>query len=445
MQFAQGEIAHLNTLTWHLPQTLPASTPAASCAMHRWIWGIAYSCARASGHIACHGLPMWLSDKIVLAVAFRLVGAWEAGVAPGHVQASTLEAAEERDDLATQLEERDAALQALQHQLGEVCTHDLPHKHRHAAGDVVWTTLLPALHRGWCGQQVACQEHVHCKPQLVSSPAAQSCRACSLRPGPWVLQAQQAQQDSAAQAAAEKAQLEGQLAGLAESQGRLAAECQSLSDELQAARQQASIEAELRSKVALAGTLSAKRSSRARWEDHGAPHLGTHARCCLHGVLCVAVAEATGLTCISAPRCRPGQARLLPIALGGWQSSARARTQVAELEQAAQAAQSDAAAAKAELEETVAKQDQLYAQIGEFKQHMDEVTEVLDGTEAARAAAAQEAIQLRQACFHAGFRRRAASQPQAAQPPAVCWSRRCITCTSRTTAKDCQAISWRHS
>ena len=70
-----------------------------------------------------------------------------------------------------------------------------------------------------------------------------------------------------------------------------------------------------------------------------------------------------------------------------------------ELQQAAEAASSDASAARAELEEVAAKRDELYVQIGAFKQHMDEVTEVLDGTEAARAAAAQEAAQLRCACL----------------------------------------------
>ena len=75
---------------------------------------------------------------------------------------------------------------------------------------------------------------------------------------------------------------------------------------------------------------------------------------------------------------------------------------MAGLQQAAEAAQAEADAARTEAEEAGARRDELYAQIGAFKQHVDEVSEVLDGTEAARAAAAQEAAQLRCPCLRPG-------------------------------------------
>ena len=69
--------------------------------------------------------------------------------------------------------------------------------------------------------------------------------------------------------------------------------------------------------------------------------------------------------------------------------------QVLQHQQAAAAAKAEAQAAQQELEEQSHKHDELYSQIASYKQHIDDLTEVMDGTEAARAAAAQESADLK--------------------------------------------------
>ena len=68
--------------------------------------------------------------------------------------------------------------------------------------------------------------------------------------------------------------------------------------------------------------------------------------------------------------------------------------QAEQHQQAAEAARAEAQAARQELEDLTQKHDELYSQIGSYKQHIDDLTDVMDSTEAARAVAAQETSEL---------------------------------------------------
>ena len=69
--------------------------------------------------------------------------------------------------------------------------------------------------------------------------------------------------------------------------------------------------------------------------------------------------------------------------------------QAQQHQQAVEAARAEAQAARQELEDLTQKHDELYSQIGSYKQHIDDLTDVMDSTEAARAVAAQETSELR--------------------------------------------------
>ena len=120
-----------------------------------------------------------------------------------------------------------------------------------------WLVAL-GLHQHTCAASTTHTTCLRCKAPgaCADSRPTQVRRLDHVQQALWRLQVQQAQQDSTSQAATDRAQLEGQLAGLAESQGRLAAECQSLSDELQATRQQAAGASQLQEQVRQPGLWS---------------------------------------------------------------------------------------------------------------------------------------------------------------------------------------------